>query len=296
MEKSFIISLLRRHGISLSRQLGQHLLVDEAVLADIAAAAGGDALARIVEIGAGAGSLSLRLAETGAQVIALELDRRFEPIHHAIMRSQPRLAARIEWRYADALDTDWVAEAAAAQTAGKRFVITGNIPYQITSPLVMAVLESGAEFESMVLMMQREVAERLTARPGSKRNGGITIKCQYFCDIETVRDVSRRAFLPPPEVESRVLRFRRRPGVPPGRPADLFSLVEAGFGQRRKMLTNSVAASGIGWTKPEVESALRRLGMDPAVRAEGLGLAEFMALLHALRGLPPAHGAATGRV
>lgn len=284
MDKSFVISLLRRHGIRLSRQLGQHLLVDEAALGDIAAASGADASARVVEVGAGAGSLTLLLAETGAQVVAVELDRRFEPVHHAIMRSQPGLAARIEWRYADALDFDWQAESEAARAAGQRFIVTGNIPYQITSPLVMGILESPAEFDSMVLMMQREVAERLAAAPGSKRNGGISIKCQYFCDIEAVRDVSRRAFLPPPEVESRVLRFRRRAGVPPGRPEDLFRLIEAGFGQRRKMLPNSVAAVGVGWTKPQVEAALESIGIAPTVRAEGLGLAEFTGLLGALRG------------
>ena len=283
VEKSFVIALLRRHGLRLSRQLGQHLLVDDAALADIAAACGADSSARVVEVGAGAGSLTLRLAETGAQVVAVELDRRFEPLHHAIIRSQPRLAARIEWRYADALDLDWQAECAAAREAGRRLIVTGNIPYQITSPLVMGILESPAPFDSMVLMMQREVAERLTAAPGSKRNGGITIKCQYFCDIEVVRDVSRRAFLPPPEVESRVLRFRRRLGVPPGRPQDLFRLIEAGFGQRRKMLPNAVAAAG-EWTKTEVEAALGRLGLAPSVRAEDLGLAEFTALLAALRG------------
>lgn len=278
-----IQKLLREHGIELTRRLGQHFLVDDRALATIARQVGADATSDVVEIGAGIGNLTIHLLQKGARVTALEIDRRFEPIHAERLLKNKEFAGRIRVLYEDALEYDYRGAGEQAARDARRFLIAGNIPYQITSPLIMGILESQAPFESMVLMMQREVAERLASAPGSRKNGTITIKAQYFCTIEPLLDVPASAFLPPPEVESKVLRFRRRPQpLDEARRARFFQLVDASFAQRRKQLSNSIAARGIGYSKPRVDEALERLGLPAKPRAEDLGLKDFLALFEQL--------------
>ena len=272
-----IRELLKRHGLRLERGLGQHFLVDDDLLHQIARATGADAQSEIVEIGAGVGNLSYMLALSGAHVRAIELDRRFEPIHRETVLTDDAVASRLEFIYADALEFDFAAAGEKAAAAGRRLIIAGNIPYQITSPLVMRVLESGANFYRMVLMMQREVAERLSASPGSKRNGGITIKVQYFANTETLFDVPPRAFLPPPEVDSQVLCFTPRPRENEDY-RGLFALIDAAFAQWRKVIANSVSARNIGYSRAQVDEALAAIGRELTTRAEQLGLNEFKQL------------------
>lgn len=272
-----IRDILKRHGLRLERSLGQHFLIDDDLLHRVAQATGASPDTEIVEIGAGLGNLSYMLALSGAHVHAIELDRRFEPVHRETILTDQSLSGRLEFVYADALEFDFAAAAARAAANGHKLAIAGNIPYQITSPLVMRVFESGAKFESMVLMMQREVAERLSAAPGSKRNGGISIKVQYFSKVETLFDVPPKAFLPPPEVNSQVLRFTPRDhGKEDYR--RLFQLVDAAFAQRRKVIANSVAARGIGYSRSQVDAALAAIGRQPTTRAEQLGLEDFLRL------------------
>jgi 16S rRNA (adenine1518-N6/adenine1519-N6)-dimethyltransferase len=229
-----------------------------------------------VEIGSGPGHLTLLLALSGATVTGLELDTKFDALHRELLLTNSALEGRLSWSYTDALEFDYVAAANAAHQQNRRFLIAGNIPYQITSPLIMGILESGAEFDCMVLMMQREVAERLAATPGGKLSGSITIKVQHYCDVEAITDVPAESFLPPPEVESRVLRFRRR-NVSCEAPR-FFRLVETGFMQRRKTLPNSISAGRLGYTREEVQAALEQIGFAPTVRAEQLGRDDFAAL------------------
>lgn len=278
-----IARLLKQHGIELTKKLGQHFLVDDKALSAIARAVGADAQSHVVEIGSGIGNLTLHLVHQGGLITALEIDQRFEPVLLQRLMADKQATGHVEMRFEDAMEYDYRATGLQAREQGRRFLIAGNIPYQITSPLIMHILESGTEFESMVLMMQREVAERLAAGPGSRRNGTITIKVQYFCTIETLFDVGKGSFLPPPEVESRVLRFRRRPeALTPERREKFFQLVNASFAQRRKQMANSVAACGIGYTKPQVEEALTKLGKVTNARAEELGLEQFLALFELL--------------
>ncbi|MBX7246711.1 MAG: 16S rRNA (adenine(1518)-N(6)/adenine(1519)-N(6))-dimethyltransferase RsmA [Candidatus Sumerlaeaceae bacterium] len=282
-ERGEIQVLLRRHGLHLNKRLGQHFLADVDVLEAMADALDAGPGAQIVEIGAGLGNLTQFLALRGAAVTALELDPRFTPIHRELMLNRQPDEGPIEFQYLDALDFDYAAAMTMARAAGLRPLIAGNIPYQITSPLIMKILETGAEFERMALMMQKEVADRLAAAPGSKRNGGISIKAQYFCDIVTVCNVPAASFVPPPEVNSAIVAFGRKPPLlnETGRQR-LFDIVDAAFAQRRKMLGNSIASQGIGLTKEQVDAALAKIGKPPTTRAEQLGLEEFVALLSAL--------------
>ena len=287
-ERQRISSLLRRYDIRLSKRLGQNFLVDAEVLARIVQATQVGHDCDVVEVGAGVGNLSAALARTGAHVTALELDKRFAPIH---VRAEADLRGpgTLRFVYEDALDFDYATAAAAARAAGRYFVIVGNIPYQITSPLVMKVLEEGLPLASMTLMMQREVSERLAAKPGSRRNGAITIKAQYFADVKPLFDVGRTAFLPPPEVTSQVVRFvPHAPALDEAKRPAFFALVAAAFMQRRKMMANAVSARGIA-SREKVAAALETIGKPTSARAEELSLSDFLALYAELSDKGPAH-------
>jgi 16S rRNA (adenine1518-N6/adenine1519-N6)-dimethyltransferase len=183
----------------------------------------------------------------------------------------------------DALEFDYTQASQQTALQGRDLRITGNIPYQITSPLIMRILESGAEFTRMVLMMQREVAQRLNAKPNTRRNGGITIKVQYFCRVQEVMEVPARSFIPPPKVDSTVLAFERKPeSISHADRKCFFELIDGAFGQRRKMLPNSISAADIGYSREQVQSALESLGLRKDARAENLGLDEFLGLFHIL--------------
>lgn len=276
-----LMELMRRHGLRTAKSLGQHFLVDEDILSGIAHSLELDAQSTVVEIGAGPASLTVMLGLSGSRVTGLELDRKFEPLHNEIRLTRPDFADRLHFNYVDALEFNYAAAAREAHEAGRKFFIVGNIPYQITSPLIMRILESGAAFDGMVLMMQREVAERLAAAPGSRKNGSITIKVQYYCDVENLIDVPPDAFLPPPEVQSQVLRFRRKDDAQlEGKPA-FFSLVDAAFMHRRKTLPNALGAAG--YARGDAERALQEMQLLPTTRAEQLGLEQFQELAQRLK-------------
>jgi len=280
---SSLESLLRRHGLWANRGLGQHFLRDETVLHDVARAIEPGPDSDVVEIGSGPANLTMMLALSGANVTGIEMDRRFVPVHQEILLSNPDFQNRLQFHYGDALEFDFNAAARRSHEAGRRFLVAGNIPYQITSPLIMKLLEEEVPFEAMALMMQREVAQRLRSGPGSKLNGSITIKVQFYSSVEHVVDVPARSFVPPPKVESEVVLFRRKP-IPAdvardknGRPA-FFRLVDAAFMHRRKTLPNSLVAAGFGITREEGEQALAAVGLAATTRAEQLGLDEYQRL------------------
>ncbi len=281
-ERTRITALLKRHGILLRKSMGQHFLADITVLSRIAEACGAGPDADVVEVGAGIGNLTTALANAGARVTAIEIDTRFAGIHGTLAASLRAHAGPVDFHYGDALEFDFAGAAARAAAAGRRFLVAGNIPYQITSPLVMRVLETVEHLDAMTLLMQKEVAERLAARPGSRRNGAITIKAAFYCSARSLFDVGRTAFLPPPEVTSQLVRFERRdaPLDETGR-GPFFRLVEAAFMQRRKMLPNAVSAAGVA-SREAVSRSLVACGLLATARAEELGLEDFLALYRAL--------------
>lgn len=280
---SSLESLLHRHGLWANRGLGQHFLRDEMVLQDIARAINPAADSHVVEIGSGPSNLTMMLALSGAQVTAIEMDRKFVPLHREILLTNPDFNGKLNYHYGDALEFDYAAAATEAAQRGQRFLIAGNIPYQITSPLIMLILESEVAYESMCLMMQREVAQRLRSAPGTKLNGSITIKVQFYADVEHVVDVPADSFVPPPKVESEVVLFRPRP-IPAdikrdkhGRP-DFFRLVDAAFMHRRKTLPKGVVIAGYPATREQIESALQEMDLPATIRAEQLGVDDYRRL------------------
>jgi 16S rRNA (adenine1518-N6/adenine1519-N6)-dimethyltransferase len=262
--------LLAEHGVSPSRALGQNFVADPNTVRRIARLAEVGPGDRVVEVGPGLGSLTLALAETGARVTAIELDRYLLPVLRSLV--EPEGVRVVE---GDAMALDWDDVLGGAGGDGP-WDLVANLPYNVATPLVLDLLAEVPAIERMLVMVQREVGERLVARPGSKAYGIPSVKVAYWAEGEVVGRVPPTVFVPQPRVESALVRLRRRAEPPVDVDPDvLFRLVEAGFGQRRKMLRRSLAAVAD-------PSAFERAGVRPDARAEELGLAEWARLAGAL--------------
>lgn len=265
--------LLAEHGLSPSRALGQNFVADPNTVRRIANLAGVGPGDRVVEIGAGLGSLTVALAETGADVTAVELDRHLLPVLRSVV--EPLGVRVVE---GDAMSLDWgrVLGGEAAGAGQDPWSLVANLPYNVATPLVLDLLAHVPEIDRMLVLVQREVGERLAARPGSKAYGIPSVKVAYWADAEVVGRVPPTVFVPQPRVESALVRLRRlaHPRVDAD-PESLFRLVEAGFGQRRKMLRRSLASL----VEP---SAFERAGVRPEARAEELGLHDWARLADAV--------------
>ncbi len=264
--------VIARHGLAARRSLGQHFLLDLNLTGRIARAAGELARGTTIEVGPGPGGLTRALLSAGARrVIAIERDRRCLPALAEIAAAYP---GRLEVVEADALGVD----ASRLGDAPRRIV--ANLPYNVATPLLLAWLASADRFERLVLMFQREVAMRLTAAPGGKDYGRLSIAAQWRCRTRRLFDIPPRAFTPPPRVTSTLVELL--PLAAPEPPADpiLFERVSAvAFGQRRKMLRH--ALRGLGGNPEELLAAA---GIEGTRRAEELSVAEFAALANALAG------------
>jgi 16S rRNA (adenine1518-N6/adenine1519-N6)-dimethyltransferase len=272
-------ALLQRHGFHTRRALGQHLLIDRNVLSRIVAAADLSPEDHVVEIGPGIGTLTRELSAAAGQVTAVELDTRLLPILREVLEDRPNATVI----HADFLKLS-LASFFAERCGGRRCKVVANLPYYITSPAITALLEQRTYLERIVLMVQREVAERLSAPPGSEDYGSLTVFVQWHATVETVARVSRRVFLPPPRVDSAVVRLMPRtlPPAPVADEARLFDVVHAAFQKRRKTLLNALATfPALGLTREAAAAALARAGIDASRRGETLSLPEFAALANA---------------
>jgi len=272
-------ALLARHGFRFSRAMGQNFLIDRAIPRAIAETSGADETCGVLEIGPGIGALSHELCRRAARVVAVELDRALLPILDETMADYPNFTVV----NADVLRTDLPA-LVRAQFGGLRPVVCANLPYNITTPAITALLEARC-FESLTLLVQREVAQRLCAAPGTAAYGAFSVYMQYHTEPQLCFEVPPEAFLPAPKVTSAVLRARVR-SAPPVAAADeahLFRTVNAAFALRRKTLVNSLMTAFGALGKPRLTELVVSCGLDANVRGERLGLAEFAALSAALR-------------
>lgn len=258
--------ILRRFGLHADKKLGQNFLISEDVVRRIAAAAElgeGDA---VLEIGPGIGTLTQALAETGADVTAVELDRRLLPVLDKTLEDY----GNVRVINADVLELD-VNEA----MGGKRFKVAANLPYYITTPIIFALLEKKLPVERMVVMVQKEVAERMTAAPGGKEYGALSVAMQYYTEPEMAFIVPPDCFIPRPSVDSAVVVCKNRTTSP----VDIcdeklfFKVVKAAFSLRRKMLSNALKNMGI--TSQQAQEWLALAGIDPKRRGETLSLQDF---------------------
>lgn len=266
--------ILARHGLRPNKQLGQNFLVDENILKKIIAAAELGPEDTVLEIGPGIGVLTGPLAEVARQVIAVEIDKGLIPV----LEENLAAYANVKIIWGDILKVEQGELLAAATTP---FKVVANLPYYITSPVIMALLTGPLPLERLVLMVQREVARRLTAAPGSKDYGVLSVAVQYYTQPEMVAQVPRTVFYPRPDVDSAVvlLKMRPSPAVVVGDEALFFRLVRGAFGQRRKTLLNSLRGEfGGQYSREELVSFLQAAGIDPSRRGETLTLEEFAAL------------------
>ncbi len=273
----YIRDLLERHGFHFSKKLGQNFLVNPSVCPRMAEACGASPASGVLEIGPGIGVLTRELAQRAGRVVAIELDDRLPPVLAETLAGQDN----VEIVQGDCLKLDLTA--LIAEKFGDREVaVCANLPYYITSPIIMSLLESRLPVTSITVMVQKEAAQRLCAPVGTREAGAVTLAVQYYAEAETLFTVSRGSFLPAPNVDSAVIRLTVRK-TPPCQVRDekvLFRLIRAGFGQRRKTLLNSLATAG--YSKDTLAAALTAADIPPTARAEQLTLAQFAALADAL--------------
>ena len=226
----------------------------------------------MLEIGAGLGSLTMALAEAGAEVLAMELDRKLLAALAEVTEGEPRVHVVRE----DATRADW-----DDVLGSSRWRMASNLPYNVAVPVVLDLLQR-SRVDPMLVMVQREVGERLAAGPGEEAFGAVSLRVVYRASARIVRRVPPTVFWPQPKVESVLVRIERRP-PPVSMPEEaLFRLVDEGFAQRRKTMANALIR--LGYSREEASAALAEAGLEPKVRAEELGLPEFAALVEAVGG------------
>lgn len=272
-------ALLARHGFRLSKSMGQNFLIRSWVPRRIAAASGAGPGIGALEIGPGAGPLTRELSALAERVVCVELDRALLPVLAETLSDRPN----VEVVQGDILKTDLRA-LVRDRLPGLKPMVCANLPYNITTPVLTALIEAGC-FASITVMIQREVARRICAAPGVGDYGAFSIYCQYHAAPELLFDVPPECFLPAPKVTSSVVRL-----VPRGAPAEVddpghfFRVVRAAFAQRRKTLLNALASSlAPPLPKQEIARAIRRCGLPPDVRGERLSIGEFAVLSKELR-------------
>jgi 16S rRNA (adenine1518-N6/adenine1519-N6)-dimethyltransferase len=263
--------LLRRYDLRPKTSIGQHFVTDPNTIRKVVKIAGVAPGDQVLEIGPGLGALSLAILNAGAHLIAVELDRSLEPVLSEVLAGRD---ARVV--IADAMSADY-----RRLLAGRPTTLVANLPYQVATPLILDLLVGTPAIQSFTVMVQKEVGERLAARPGEDAYGAASAKIAYLAEAGVVSAVSRKVFYPMPDVESVVVRIdrRARPSVRIAR-ARLFRVIEAGFAQRRKTIRR--ALRGAGWSAEEVERALARAHVAGEARAEILGVPEFAAIAKAL--------------
>jgi 16S rRNA (adenine1518-N6/adenine1519-N6)-dimethyltransferase len=267
-----IRDLATRHGIRPTKSLGQHFLIDPNLARAIAADAGVGPGDRVVEIGAGLGSLTVALAAAGARVRALEFDRTLLP---ALEEATAGLGG-VEIVHADAMRVDW-----ASDLASETWTVCANLPYNVAVPLVLTILEEAPTVGRIVVMVQREVGERFAATPGQEGYGAVSVRVAYRAMTTIVRRVPPSVFWPRPKVASVVVRFDRLDAPPVDvEPERLWRVVDAGFAERRKTMRNALRRLGLSLA--EADGVLASCGVAPTARAEELDLAGFAAIAEAL--------------
>ncbi len=266
-----IKEILARHGFHFSKALGQNFIVNPSVCPRMAEESGIDESCGVIEIGAGIGVLTAELAKRAKKVVVIEIDTKLLPILDETLKDFDN----IEIINQDVLKTD-LAALIKEKFDGMPVYVCANLPYYITSPVIMTLLESRLPIEAVTVMVQKEAAQRLCAPVGSRLSGAVTVAVDYYAEAQKLFDVSAGSFMPAPKVDSCVIRMdiRKEPEIEISDEKLFFRMVHAAFGQRRKTAANSISA-GSGIPKDIVIKAIEECGFEPSVRAEGLNMAEL---------------------
>lgn len=275
---SVIRDVLSRHGFSFSKGLGQNFLINPTVCPRMAEMGNAQPGWGMIEIGAGVGVLTAELAQRADKVVCIEIDSRLLPILDETLAEYDNIKIVNQ----DVLKVD-LHKLIAEEFPNMPVAVCANLPYYITSPIIMNLLESRLPISSLTVMVQKEAAQRICAMPGSREVGAVSIAVRYYCEPKVLFQVSRGSFMPAPDVDSTVIRLdiRKQPEVDVKREEDFFRVVKAAFSQRRKTLSNTLS-SGLSMSKTQIAELLERAGVASNLRAEQLSMQQFADIANAL--------------
>lgn len=271
---SVVRDVMERHGMSFSKALGQNFLINPSVCPKMAQMCGADENTGVIEIGAGVGVLTAELAKRAKKVVCIELDSRLLPVLDETLCDFDN----IEIINADVMKTD-LHKLIEEKFSGMKVVVCANLPYYITSPIITMLLEQKLPLEAITVMIQKEAAVRLCTPVGSRDSGAITICTNYYSIPKQLFAVSRGSFMPPPNVDSTVIRLdvRKEPPVKVSDEEKFFKIVRAAFSQRRKTVVNSISSS-LSIPKEQIIQVLKQAGISESIRAEKLTMQDFALL------------------
>ena len=270
------IEIIQKYEFMFQKKFGQNFLIDTHVLEKIISAAGITKNDCVLEIGPGIGTMTQYLAENAGHVVAVEIDRNLIPILKETLADYDNVTVINE----DILRVD-IKALAEEYNGGKPIKVVANLPYYITTPIIMGLFESGVPIDNITVMVQKEVADRMKEGPGSKDYGALSLAVQYYAEPEIVANVPPNCFIPRPNVGSAVIRLTRHKEMPVEvkAPALMFKIIRASFNQRRKTLQNGLGnAPELPYTKEQIAAAIAEMGLTPTIRGEALSLAQFAQL------------------
>ena len=270
------IEIIQKYEFMFQKKFGQNFLIDTHVLEKIISAAGITKNDCVLEIGPGIGTMTQYLAENARHVVAVEIDRNLIPILKETLADYDNVTVINE----DILRVD-IKALAEEYNGGKPIKVVANLPYYITTPIIMGLFESGVPIDNITVMVQKEVADRMKEGPGSKDYGALSLAVQYYAEPEIVANVPPNCFIPRPNVGSAVIRLTRHKEMPVQvkDPALMFKIIRASFNQRRKTLQNGLGnAPELPYTKEQIAAAIAEMGLTPTIRGEALSLAQFAQL------------------
>ena len=270
------IEIIQKYEFMFQKKFGQNFLIDTHVLEKIISVAGITKNDCVLEIGPGIGTMTQYLAENAGHVVAVEIDRNLIPILKETLADYNNVTVINE----DILRVD-IKALAEEYNGGKPIKVVANLPYYITTPIIMGLFESGVPIDNITVMVQKEVADRMKEGPGSKDYGALSLAVQYYAEPEIVANVPPNCFIPRPNVGSAVIRLTRHKEMPVEvkDPALMFKIIRASFNQRRKTLQNGLGnAPELPYTKEQIAAAIAEMGLTPTIRGEALSLAQFAQL------------------
>ncbi len=274
------IAVLQKYGFNFQKKFGQNFLIDTNVLDRIISAAEITKDDCVLEIGPGIGTMSQYLAETAREVVAVEIDKALIPILEDTLSAYDNVTVINE----DILKVD-INAIVQERNGGRPIKVVANLPYYITTPIIMGLFEQHVPLKSITIMVQKEVADRMQVGPGTKDYGALSLAVQYYAEPKIVANVPPNCFIPRPNVGSAVIRLTRyeEPPVKVDDEHKMFALIRASFNQRRKTLVNGLGnAAGLSVTKEQVAEALEKMGLSPTIRGEALTLEQFASLSNLL--------------
>jgi len=268
---SYVREILKRYGFQFSKGLGQNFLIDGNIVRNIVERANITENDYVLEIGPGIGTLTEELALRAKKVVAIEIDKELLPVLDETLSD----FNNIEIVHGDILEIN-LEELIQEKFQDQRIKVVANLPYYITTPIIAKLIEEGLNIQSITVMVQKEVADRMVAQPGSKAYGSLSVFVNFYTRPEILLRVPKTVFMPQPKIDSAVIKLTSRERLPDVNREQFFALVKAGFSKRRKTILNSLSTYGFDLDREDIRKALEQAGIDPRARAENLSIEDFL--------------------